>query len=380
MANAKEEALLRAAQSGSAAKVKQLLAGGAPIEARDVNRKTPVMLAAEGGHVEAFRVLVDAGADLHATAARQLDLLEVAARSGNLEIVRLLLERGLPVNGHWKPVNDAIRKIGHDTPLIQAVDNAEVEVTRLLLEAGADRNAKYQGRTALQLAKERFRDPDFDEQKNEYQAIVALLGEEPANGDSPAKSEQDEVKQFAKNARRPEYVQLRKLLAGRCGEARSWSPAPDHGAPATSVVAFAIAECKRQQAIDDLQEEARKAGCQLVLGEPWTAGEDAALVLFPTDNKLAVIAAVGTEGANYDVSTPNIIAWLATLDEENPFQLTYCDHESVGGTFLRPVKAVKKLAERMVQICPSCLDDGPEDAEELALELKKRKSFFLRWD
>jgi hypothetical protein len=380
MANPKEDALLKAATSGNVAKVKQLLAGGAPIEARDVNRKTPVMLAAEGGHVEAFHVLVEAGADLHATAFRQLDLLECAARSGNLEIARFLLERGLPVNGHWKPINDAIRKIGHDTPLIQAVDNAEVEVTRVLLEAGADRNAKHQGQTALQLAKERLRDPDFEEQKKEYQAIAALLAGASAKSDRPSDAEPVEVKNFAKNARRPEYLQLRKLLAERCGEARPWSPMPDHGVPATNVVAFSLAECKRQQAIDELQEESRKAGCHLVLGEPWTAGEDALVILFPTDNKFAVVAAVGTEGANYDVPTPKIIAWLATLDEENPFHLVYCDHESVGGTFLRPIKGVKKLAERMIQLCPSCLDDGPEDDEELALDLKKRKSFYLRWD
>jgi Domain of unknown function (DUF4253)/Ankyrin repeats (3 copies)/Ankyrin repeat len=380
VANPKEDALLKAATVGNVAKIRQLLTGGAPIDARDVNRKTPVMLAAEGGHVEAFRVLVDAGADLHATAFRQLDLLECATRSGNIEIVRFLLDRGLPVNGHWKPVNEAIRKIGHDTPLIQAVDEGEVEVTRVLLEAGADRDAKYQGQTALQLAKERLRDPDFEEQKKEYQAIVALLGEAPAKGDRPAKADVSEVKNFAKNARRPEYVKLRKWLAGRCGEARPWSPMPDHGVRATNVFTFALAECKRQQAIDDLQQEARKAGCHLVLGEPWTAGEDAVLVLFPTTDKLAVVAAVGTEGANYGVQTPKIISWLEALDRDNPFHLVSCDHESVGGTFVRPIKGVKKLAERMVQLCPSCLDDGPEDAEELALDLTKRKSFLLRWD
>jgi hypothetical protein len=380
MANPKEDALLKAATAGNVAKIKQLLAGGAPIEARDVNRKTPVMLAVDGGHVEAFRALVDAGADLHATAFRQLDLLEVAARNGNLDIVRFLLERGLPVNGHWQPVNEAIRKMGHDTPLIQAVDNAHVEVLRVLLEAGADRNAKYNGQTALQIAKERLRDEDYAEQKQQYQEIAALLGEAPAKGARPAKANARDVAGFAKNARRPEYLQLRKLLGEQCKDARPWSPMPDHGRPATNVVSFTLADCKRQKAIDDLQREARQAGCHLVLGEPWTAGEDATLVLFPTDDKLAVVAAVGSEGGNYGVSTARIITWLETLDAENPFHLVYCDHESVGGTFLGPVKAAKKLAGRMIQFCPSCLDDGPEDAEELALDLQKRKSFLLRWD
>jgi hypothetical protein len=380
VANPKEDALLKAALSGAVAKLRQLLAAGAPVDARDVNRMTPVMLAAQGEHVEAFRVLVEAGADLHAVAFRQLDLLEVAARSGHIEIVRFLLERGLPVNGHWQPVNEAIRKIGHDTPLIQAAVNGHVDVVRMLLEAKADQNAKYRGRTALEQVKERLRDPDYADQKQQYREIAAMLGEVPAQNDRSADSELREVENFAKNARRPAYVQLRKLLVERCGAARPWAPLPDHGLPAANVVAFTLADCKRQKALEDLQQEARKAGYHLVLAEPWAPGEDAALLLFPTDNKLAVVAAVGTEGANYGVQTSNVIAWLETLDGENPFHLVLCDHESVGGAFLGPVKGAKKLAERMVEFCPSCLDEGPDDAEELALELKKRKSFLLRWD
>ncbi|MCI0685472.1 MAG: ankyrin repeat domain-containing protein [Gemmataceae bacterium] len=166
--NRKADALLKAAQSGAVAKLRELLAAGAPVEATDVNRMTPVMLAAQGGHLEAFRLLVEAGADLHATAFRQLDLLEVAAGSGNVEIVRFLLERGLPVNGHWQPVNEAVRKIGHDTPLIQAAAEGHVELVRILLEAGADQNAKYRGKTALEQVREILRDPDAADQKQQY--------------------------------------------------------------------------------------------------------------------------------------------------------------------------------------------------------------------
>jgi ankyrin repeat protein len=200
--NTKADALLKAAQSGMVPKLRELLAAGAPVEARDVNRMTPVMLAAQGGHVEAFRVLVEAGADLHALAFRQLDLLEVAARGGNVEIVRLLLQRGLPVNGHWQPVNDVLRRMGHDTPLIQAVDYGHVEVVRVLLKAGADQNAKYGGKTALAQVKERLRDPDYVDEKQQYREIAALLGEVPAESDRSADSELREVEKFAKNARR----------------------------------------------------------------------------------------------------------------------------------------------------------------------------------
>jgi Domain of unknown function (DUF4253)/Ankyrin repeats (3 copies)/Ankyrin repeat len=374
------DALLKAAQSGRVAKLRELLAAGAPVEATDVNRMTPVMLAAQGGHAEAFRVLVEAGANLHALAFRQVDVLEMAARGGNVEIIRFLLERGLPVNGHWQPRAEALRKMGHDTPLIQAATHGHVEAVRVLLEAGADRNAKYEGQTALQQVQELLRDPAGADQNEQYRAIAQLLGEVPADGDRSADAERREVERFAENARRPAYGPLRQRLVERCGAARPWQPLPDHGLPAAEVVAFTLARCQRQKALEDLQAEARTAGCHLVLAEPWAPGEDAALVLFPTDNKLAVVAAVGTEGVNYGVQTPDVIAWLGSLDAENPFHLVFCNHELVGGAFLGPVKGAKKLAGRMVEFCPSCLDEGPDDAEELALVLKKRRSFLLRWD
>ncbi len=376
----KADALLSAAQAGNVVKVRELLAAGPNIEAADVNRMTPAMLAAQGGHVEAFQALVEAGADLHALAFRQVDLLEMAARGGNAAIVRYLLERGLPVNGHWQPTVDALRKIGHESPLMQAATNGHVEAVRVLLQAGADQNAKYQGKTVLQQVEERLRDPDYADWKQQHREIAALLKGVPAVTDPPAQRELREVEKFAKNAQRPGYEHLHQQLAQHCGDATPWQPLPDHGLPCKAVLAFRLTGCKQLKTLEDLQEQARKASCHLILAEPWAPGEDALLALFPTDDKLAVVAAIGTEGANYGVRTADAIAWLENLEKENPFQLVLCNHESIGGAFLGPVKRARKLAEQMVEFCPSCLDESIDDAGALAIELKKRRTFLLRWD
>lgn len=58
--------LISAAGAGDAVTVRRLLERGAPVEARDGDRRTPLVAAAYGNHLEAARLLVEAGADVNA--------------------------------------------------------------------------------------------------------------------------------------------------------------------------------------------------------------------------------------------------------------------------------------------------------------------------
>lgn len=378
-------ALRKAAKRGDAATIRELIAAGAPIETTDENKRTPAMLAAQAGHVEAFRTLVEAGANLHALALSDTDLIGDAAEGGAVEILRFLIDQGHPIEGHWQPRSGYQERMGYITPLMSAAINGHAEAVRVLLEAGANRQARFDGETALTMVKESIKHPLDDDgaaMRPQYEAIAALLSHEPIVGKEPADEiAAREVGNFATNSRRLEYTELRRKLTEESGEPRFWAPVPDHGAPAEAVVSFTLVGCKSQKKLDSLQARARDAACHLVLTEPWTSGETATLILFPTDDKFAVVAAVGTEGANHGVQTPDVIAWLKELDSRNPFHLNICSHEAVGGAFASPaVMDVKNLAERIVEFCPSSLDDDVDDVETLALVLKKGKRFFLRWD
>ncbi|MFE2475048.1 hypothetical protein ACFXDA_03655, partial [Streptomyces sp. NPDC059389] len=63
--------LLDAARAGDAAAVRAAVEGGANVEARDTELRTPLLLASLGNHVEAAGVLVAAGADADAQDARE---------------------------------------------------------------------------------------------------------------------------------------------------------------------------------------------------------------------------------------------------------------------------------------------------------------------
>ncbi|RMF42751.1 MAG: NAD(P)H-hydrate dehydratase [Planctomycetota bacterium] len=113
---------------------------------------TPLHWPCHNGHVEIVEMLLDAGADIEAE--------EIGCYGGKPlhwasehapEVVRLLLERGAEVDSVNAYPASPFRGI---TPLLfNALQKDDcAEVTRLLLDAGADANRVFQGRKALDIA------------------------------------------------------------------------------------------------------------------------------------------------------------------------------------------------------------------------------------
>lgn len=156
---------------GDAAKVRMLLAHGAEVNAKSQQGHTALTLAAgRAGSVEVVRLLLDHGAKL-----ADKNILGAAAHSGDIRVVKLLLEKGADPNdkknlGGAPPVTAkrlSERSKGRPqdflplglggniggTPLMFAAITKNIEVMKLLLEKGADVNARTsRNGTALMLA------------------------------------------------------------------------------------------------------------------------------------------------------------------------------------------------------------------------------------
>jgi hypothetical protein len=376
--------LFKAVKHGDTAKLRELLASGEPVDPQDHERNTPLMRAAESGNAEAFHALIEAGADVHALGMQQADVLEAAAEGGNLEIMSHLLDKGLPIEGHWQPRTEVTRRMGHMTPLFQAAINGRVDAVRLLLKRGANPNVKFDDKNMIAHTKDMASlhklDGELEEEQN-CRAVIALLRTaQPieAAGGQPTLAQ--EVAKFAAAAKQVDYQNVLQDLEQRLGKSSNWQPAPDHGCPDAIAHSFTRRACKSSKELEALIDEVAAAGFSLVFSELWAPGEDAKLVLFPTSNPLAVVTATGTEGANYGVAAGNVTEWLSKLGEKNPFRLRYCGIDMVGGLFLGPLKQAKQVAEQMIELCPCCLDEGFDSAEELAQAMKKHLEFLLRWD
>jgi len=121
----------KAARDGNIEAVKQHLAAGADVNAKDDWGKTPLYVAALGGHKEIAELLIAKGADVNAKVDGGVTTLQLAASRGHKELAELLIAEGADIN--------AKDEDGH-TPLHQAALDGQKEVAELLIAKGADVN------------------------------------------------------------------------------------------------------------------------------------------------------------------------------------------------------------------------------------------------
>ena len=147
-AKAPDISILDAAEKGNIEAVKQHLAAGADVNAKD-RGWTPLLKAAWHGHKEITELLIAEGADVNARTGGWLNVTPLRS-AANKEIAEMLIANGADVNAKgWKGL----------TPLHDAASNkSHKETVELLLAKGADVNAKTNdGRTPLDVTIQRKR-------------------------------------------------------------------------------------------------------------------------------------------------------------------------------------------------------------------------------
>lgn len=179
------ERFLEAASRNDADSLRRFLDGGTPVDSRDGNGRTALLIATRANAVAAAQALIAAGADVNAKDDIQDTPFLYAGAEGRLEILRMTVGAGanladtnryggtalIPAAHHGHPDTvayllttdidiDHVNHLGW-TALLEAVilgDGGPVyqDIVRQLLEAGADRQiADNDGRTPLDHARTR---------------------------------------------------------------------------------------------------------------------------------------------------------------------------------------------------------------------------------
>ena len=138
-------------------------------------------------------------------------------------------------------------------------------------------------------------------------------------------------------------VSLAKHLARQFGEPEAIGPA-------------AVDQASRL--LTRLQDKFLAEGFLLVYTNAIPEEGRSPLILLPTNDKYAALIAVGTNGVNYGHDTEAVIAWLKTMEIENPFRLAGCGHDFLQARFTGPIKDAEALAARMIEFCPDIADQA----------------------
>lgn len=138
---ASDTAVMMAARTGKPEAIRVLVEGGADVNAKESwGGTTALMWAVSEGHTAAARALIAAGADVNARSNY------VAAANGRG------FEGRTPVANRAEPKTEEFAS-GWLTPLTLAAREGDVELTKILLDAGADVNTVAgDGKTALAIA------------------------------------------------------------------------------------------------------------------------------------------------------------------------------------------------------------------------------------
>jgi ankyrin repeat protein len=145
MARRLDAALFRETRnaSGSAARVRELIAAGAAVNRRHKHGSTPLWEAAYHGRLDLVAALLSAGADPGVYADDGSGPLHWAAKGGHLAVVELLLARGADPNA----LRDSEQSV-----LAAAISNGHAAVARRLVEAGAAVDHRYFERSMPEFA------------------------------------------------------------------------------------------------------------------------------------------------------------------------------------------------------------------------------------
>lgn len=162
------ELLFTAAANGNCEQLRQLLANGANINARDKGKRTPILVAAQHKQYAAIRLLAEQGADINAQDNKSFNPFIYGCIHNDISLVKLMVELGCDLT--------RLTRFGGNG-LTPAAEKGYEEIVRFLLE-NTDINVNltnHLGWTALIEA------IILNDGKEKMQRIIRLLLENDAD-------------------------------------------------------------------------------------------------------------------------------------------------------------------------------------------------------
>jgi cytohesin len=393
-------ALLEAVRQQDVDGTRRALAGGARTDLKqERTERTLLMLASLDGNAEIVQLLLDAGAEPNEhTKWGEYPLTNAIVR-GHTDVVELLLAAGADVDFTYEPRSVPSEKEGyvipsHFCPLADAVSGGHEEITELLIRAGANLDPVSPHGDSPLLAAVTSRHFDLarrllaagaEARREDADYLDILKWEERAAAESYRLSV-EEVRDFTGVEPQP-VKSLPETLSFRFEISDDSSPAEQPADQTEAIRNWSKSFNKDYQsladqvsaAIDQLRDRIAQRGFHLLdAGMPRGCGPMSRfLVLVPTANPYAVMAAFGTHGNDDELSNRDLIAWFREFGQQHPFVLRGCKNDTVVIDLEKPLEGPKSWAQKLVQF-DSDIWSHDQESFEKHLETATRIHFW--WD
>lgn len=160
------------------------------------------------------------------------------------------------------------------------------------------------------------------------------------------------------------------------------STAGGPGIPYSEGRAFSVDASVSEQLLAGSHTTFRKAGFYLFRNERGFGieGDKDVLGLVATSDPDVVLRRIGTAGPRNGVTTEQIVAWLAALRKEEPFELLEIGADYIAGTFERAPANASAIARRTAKFAPELVKGHTDPIAGLTDLIAVKKTLYLIWD
>ncbi|OGF64677.1 MAG: hypothetical protein A2Y62_08265 [Candidatus Fischerbacteria bacterium RBG_13_37_8] len=148
----------------------------------------------------------------------------------------------------------------------------------------------------------------------------------------------------------------------------------------TEGISVGVPQDKAESVITKLRPEMRTMGYIIFLREMNFGGSPDMIGVIKGTDKYEVLRLMQTNGANYDLSTEDVIAKLKEWEARYPFELFGADFDWVEVDLKEVPSDIEAFAHEVHEFCPDVVEQGTETVEALADEISRRKKIYLWWD
>lgn len=133
--------------------------------------------------------------------------------------------------------------------------------------------------------------------------------------------------------------------------------------------------------VDELNGERPAADIHFFECGGYAGDKNGYIAVVKSSDPYDILRVMETDGANYNVTTEDIVAFLKKWERQIPFSITQCEGDTLV-IQLETVADVTEMVREAIELCPDLVggDDSPEQFAGVLDHIRKSREIYFWWD